>query len=636
MNPLANNPMKTRGDFARSVVELWNPLKPYFTQGCARVDFGQTGAHFTKTAAELEGFARPLFGLAPLAMGNLPFDDWEMLSTGYANGCDPEHPEYWGEVYDKDQRLVESAALGFGLIFAKDKLWDPLSTKQKNNVGVWLKSTLGQKVADNNWHFFTVFASMALEHVGVEHDLSIRERALVRLEEFYIDEGWYSDGATRRFDHYIPFAMHLYGLVYAKLAKGDEARCARLRDRAAKFAVEFQHWFDEHGASIAYGRSMTYRFAQASFWGGLAFAGVEALPWGQIKGLWARNLRWWAERDYFDRDGIMPVGYCYPNLLMSEGYNSPGSPYWAMKAYLPLALPEDHPFWLAEEEDKVGAGATFSSKVSGTVGFGAGGSRVLLVSCSEMRGNQRCAAEKYGKFAYSSGFGFSVDTNRQGFLSNPFDNMLAFSEDCQTYMTRGEMDDNHIGPNWLYSRWRPDHGIEVKTWLLACAPWHIRAHKITLDRPMYLTEGGFSIERSDVEPAVELAEGRCVQIITKNAASLAVDMSPSLRVGSTRRATPNSSLYFPRTHVPHLECQIPAGTHWLVGAFAVSMIPNDGKTWMAALPEAPDTEWFEALPSDENRVVGMQWREPDLRTHGIEIVGPGKKSLSGQAANFPR
>jgi hypothetical protein len=616
MNPLANNPLKTRDDFARSVVALWDPLKPYFTKGCARVDLGQTGAHFTKAAAELEGFARPLFGLAPLAMGNLPFDDWDMMRAGYANGCNPEHAEYWGDVYDKDQRLVESAALGFGLLLAKDKLWDPLTDIQKVNVGIWLESTLNKRVADNNWHFFTVFASMALEHVGVAHDLTFRERALVRLESFYIDDGWYSDGENRRFDHYVPFAMHLYGLVYSKLAKGDEARCSRFRDRAAKFAVEFQHWFDAHGASMAYGRSMTYRFAQASFWGGLAFADVEALPWGQIRGLWARNLRWWSNLDYFDRDGIMPVGYSYPNLMMSEGYNSPGSPYWAMKAYFPLALAADHPFWLAKEEDKAEADAAFASPVTGTVGFGAGGNRVMLVSCSEMRGNQRCGAEKYSKFAYSSAFGFSVDTDRQGFQENAFDNMLAVSDDCQTYVTRADMEDNHIGSNWLYSRWRAGHGVEVKSWLIAQAPWHLRAHKVTLDRPMFLTEGGFAIERTDVEPVMERVENGVVQVITKGAASLALDLSPTPRRASARRATPNSSLYFPRTYVPHLGCQLSAGTHWLIGAYAASMVPSDGQAWMDMQPKAPDLAWLETLPCDDNKVVGMQWREPDPWARG--------------------
>ena len=54
MNPIEGNPLQTRADFARSVVDLWRPVKPYFSKGCARVDLGRPAAHFTRTAAELE------------------------------------------------------------------------------------------------------------------------------------------------------------------------------------------------------------------------------------------------------------------------------------------------------------------------------------------------------------------------------------------------------------------------------------------------------------------------------------------------------------------------------------------------------------------------------------------------------
>jgi hypothetical protein len=40
----------------------------------------------------------------------------------------------------------------------------------------------------------------------------------------------------------------------------------------------------------------------------------------------------------------------FPNLAMCEDYNSPGSPYWALKTLLILALEEDHPFWQAQEQ----------------------------------------------------------------------------------------------------------------------------------------------------------------------------------------------------------------------------------------------------------------------------------------------
>lgn len=607
MNPLKNNPLQTRDDFASSVVQLWEPLKPYFSPGKARVNLGLPAAHFTQTAAELEGFSRPLFGLAPLAAGGLPFDDWDMMREGYISGTNPEHPEYWGTFGDLDQRLVESAAIGFGLIFAKDKLWDPLTAQQKTNVGNWLKFCQTQKTANNNWHFFHVFGSLGLENVGVDHDLSVRQAGLDTLESFYIDDGWYADGPKRQFDHYIAFAMHFYGLIYSKVAKGDEERCERFRQRARDFAQDFQHWFDAEGASLAFGRSMTYRFAQASFWAGLAFADVEALPWGQIRGFWARNMRWWGNRDYFDRDGIMPVGYSYPNLHMCEVYNSPGSPYWAMKAYLPLALAEDHPFWQADEIEKQETPELLVSRVPGMIGFEAGGNRVMLSSCNQVTQPFRGTSEKYGKFAYSTKLGFSVDPDPVGFLSNPFDNMLALSYNCRTFMTRSPLEEARIGKDFLYSVWKADDEIEVETWLIACAPWHIRAHKITTNRALFATEGGFGIQRTDTPPKLETHAIGHSEFVTETAFSAALDMSSTARKGLPRRVHPNSSLYFPQTHVPHLATELAVGTTWLIGAYATSTNPEDAERWKKLAPKAPTQAQLEKMVSDSERVLGMKY-----------------------------
>lgn len=67
-----------------------------------------------------------------------------------------------------------------------------------------------------------------------------------------------------------------------------------------------------------------------------------------MKGLIVRNFNWWLGQKMFDRDGILTIGYCYPQMYMAERYNAPGSPYWGMKSFLLLALPDDHPFWSAE------------------------------------------------------------------------------------------------------------------------------------------------------------------------------------------------------------------------------------------------------------------------------------------------
>jgi len=171
------------------------------------------------------------------------------------------------------------------------------------------------------------------------------------LDHYYLENGWYYDGYENQIDYYIPFGMHYYGLIYAKfMGDDDPERAQSYRDRAIRFSRDFKEWFSAEGASIPFGRSLTYRFAQSSFWSALAFSDVEALPWGQMKSLVLSNLRYWFKQSIFSSDGILTIGYAYQNLNMAEGYNAPGSPYWSLKTFLLLALPESHPFWLAEEE----------------------------------------------------------------------------------------------------------------------------------------------------------------------------------------------------------------------------------------------------------------------------------------------
>lgn len=69
---------------------------------------------------------------------------------------------------------------------------------------------------------------------------------------------------------------------------------------------------------------------------------------GIIKGIIVRHFEEWFSHPITDNGGVLTIGYRYTNLHMSESYNSPGSPYWSLKAFILLALPGNHPFWQAE------------------------------------------------------------------------------------------------------------------------------------------------------------------------------------------------------------------------------------------------------------------------------------------------
>lgn len=112
---IISNPVSSRSDLVSLLHSLISPLADAQSDGGARIKIGHTGTHFDTGAAEFEGFARALWGLTPLwaAEPDRPeFKEWrDRWVEGVRNGTDPYHEEYWGDVRDKDQRMVEMAAL---------------------------------------------------------------------------------------------------------------------------------------------------------------------------------------------------------------------------------------------------------------------------------------------------------------------------------------------------------------------------------------------------------------------------------------------------------------------------------------------------------------------------------------------
>ena len=602
-NPLFNNPLLTRYDLTKAVMDLFNPLLPYFSEGGARVRLSATGAIFDYAAAELEGFARPLWGIVPLAAGGYDFPHWELYRRGLANGTNPDHAEYWGDVSDRNQRLVELAAIGFALAMVPQHIWEPLSKADKEVVAAYLLAAREREFVDNNWKFFRVLIDLGLERVSVSFDASKTHAYLDELEAFDIGDGWYRDGPVRRVDHYVPFAMHFYGLIYTVLAKGDDTRKARLLQRSKRFASDIRHWFGPDGASIAFGRSQTYRFAAGGFWGGLAFADLEALPWPQVKGYYMRHIRWWAKLPICDRDGILSIGYGYPNLLMSESYNSPCSPYWALKFFLPLALPTDHPFWRAQEAEAETFAEPIPLPQPGMVAFHTQGN-VVVLSSGQQHDRMRGAQEKYSKFVYSTRYAFNVEADERHFAAASFDGMLGLSDDGVHFRTRETMEEALIAKDCLYSRWRPWADVEIETWLVPQNPWHIRLHRIRTARPLQTSEGGFAIERADFNrDRTDEGEGRAV---CKGQTDISVihDLSAGIqRDGLCHPAIANTNLIHARTLVPQLRGTIASGETLLVTACVAQTAHNGAESILATLPVAPDLSKLEEMFSRAGRRV---------------------------------
>ncbi|OZJ01643.1 hypothetical protein BZG36_05441 [Bifiguratus adelaidae] len=628
-NPLAGNEFKTRDDVIKAVHDLFNPLLPAFSKGKARVQLDASAASFDRASADLEGFARPLFGIAPMVAGGTPFDHWDAYREGLKNGTDPSHPEYWGRVLSKEQRQVEMAALGYGLLLVPEHFWDPLDEATKSRVAKYLSESRVTNHHSNNHRFFRVMTDLGLLKIGVKIDESLTEEYLQDLESMYMDDGWYRDGDdpgdNKHIDYYNPYAMHFYGLIYAVYRPEDKARSERFKERARKFAVNYQHWFADDGANVPYGRSMTYRFAVAGFWGALAVANEEALPWGVIKGLYLRNLRWWSTQPISRLDdGILTVGYAYPNQFLAEMYNSTGSPLWAMKAFTPLLLPPDHPFWTAEELSLDHRPAIAPMPVTGMVFCHQPGHTVMFTGGSSISNQMRFMPEKYQKFAYSSRYGFSIESDSRGFGLGAFDSMIAFSDDGRHYRVREDTTDSYLAGDILFAVWYPWPDVKVETWLVPRGAWHIRVHRITSPRNLKTVEGGFAAPRTDFNGDETYTDDTSAWVESKLG-----DFSGILDASSPKRSarvtTPhgNTNLMFPRTIVPQLQGDVEANRS-TVFACAVLASPNqeEAKAAWSQPPAVPTVEELDQLIKSQGvqvDIVKPYVRDRDETTFMLEL-----------------
>ncbi len=546
--------MYDKNYFTEQFINIVNPLKKYFCGG--KVCFARHRAWYENVSGDMEAFARPLWGLVPLWAGSGKADEFVSLyNKGFAEGTKTNTENYWGECHDCDQRFVEMAAIAYGLMFAPEKLWEPLSAEAKDNLIQWLSTINYNAVCDSNWTFFRVLVNAALKKTGRQYDKERMEKDLARIDEFYLSNGWYKDGEKGQCDYYIAFAFHFYSLIYAiAMEKDDESRAKLYKSRAEEFAKDFIYWSDENGEFLPYGRSLTYRFAQCAFWGACVAADIRPFSLEIMKGIIARSLDAWTSKNIFDTGGLLSVGYDYPNLLMAEHYNAHGSPYWGLKAYIFLMLPDDHEFWTAEaapmpelEPLKImGNNSQLVSRRNGkTVMYPIGS--ITDFSCGQI-------IPKYLKFAYSAHFGFNVMRSQLSLDESAPDSMLVFEVDGM-FMVRRHFNGGSVENGKVIVNWSPFEGIDVKTVITPTESGHIRSHEINSQVDCTAYDAGFAVS-SDDSDCLETSVDKGAYAKNKfQQCSVTSDEGEGIIIP----ASPNTNIRYPKTVIPAVKYEIKKG-----------------------------------------------------------------------------
>ena len=330
-----------------------------------------------KKVAYMETFARLMAGVAPWL--NLPDDDTpeckqrqqlrKWARQAYTNAVDPESPDYLGW-NSGGQTLVDAAYLVESLYRGYDSLWVPLSdvTKQR-----YIKELQGLHRYDppyTNWHLFVAMEECFLMYVGATYDQYRIHMAMNKVEEWYIGDGWYSDGPAFAFDYHNadviqPMYLECLEMINAKKGNdtwmvrnlgnrnGSKARYAEVLKRMQKFSVILERFISPEGTYPVFGRSIPYRLAVLQPLAQLAWR--QQLPQelhnGQVRAAMtavAKNMFYKANN--FNEGGYLTIGFMGNHPNVADWYTNNGSLYMTSLAFMPLGLPATHDFWTAPAE----------------------------------------------------------------------------------------------------------------------------------------------------------------------------------------------------------------------------------------------------------------------------------------------
>lgn len=302
----------------------------------------------------LEAVGRTLAGVAPwleLEGGELA----DLARASIANLTDPNSPDFanWTEHH---QPLVDAAFLAHALLRAPNELWAKLDGLVQNRLVDCLKSTRAIKPGRNNWLLFSAIIEAFLLKIGAGGDKMRLDYAIVQHEHWYLGDGIYGDGPEFHWDYYNsfviqPMLLDCLSAVSSICPDWDHFREPVLK-RATRYAAIQEHLIAPDGTFPPLGRSLTYRsgcfqlLAQAVL---QEFLREDISP-AQVRcALSAAYARLFSAPNTFDDAGWLRIGFCGHQPALGEPYISTGSLYLCLAGFLPLGLPDSHPFWSAPD-----------------------------------------------------------------------------------------------------------------------------------------------------------------------------------------------------------------------------------------------------------------------------------------------
>lgn len=315
--------------------------------------------------AYLETFARLMAGISPWLA--LPDDGTpegkqrkqlhEWAIQAYKNAVDPNSPDKITWLTNTSQPLCDASYLVESFMRAPKATWGQLDEVTKKRYIEGLKSLRTIRPAYNNWLLFRAMVEVFFMSIGEDVDEYALSVGLQKMSEWYLSDGWYSDGPEYAMDYYNSYVMHPMMVEVVEMCKKHKFSTPISLDLAVKrmnrFNTILERFISPEGAYPAVGRSVIYRM------GAFQTLAMSAWKYGLPKDLTNGSVRsaltcvmkrMFAVDGNFDDKGYLRLGFAGHQPNLANYYSDNGSLYMTSLVFMPLGLPADHPFWTAPAE----------------------------------------------------------------------------------------------------------------------------------------------------------------------------------------------------------------------------------------------------------------------------------------------
>lgn len=315
--------------------------------------------------AYLETFARLMAGISPWLA--LPDDGTpegkqrkqlhEWAIQAYKNAVDPNSPDKITWLTNTSQPLCDASYLVESFMRAPEATWGQLDEVTKKRYIEGLKSLRTIRPAYNNWLLFRAMVEVFFMSIGEDVDEYALSVGLQKMSEWYLSDGWYSDGPEYAMDYYNSYVMHPMMVEVVEMCKKHKFSTPISLDLAVKrmnrFNTIIERFISPEGAYPAVGRSVIYRM------GAFQTLAMSAWKYGLPKDLTNGSVRsaltcvmkrMFAVDGNFDDKGYLRLGFAGHQPNLANYYSDNGSLYMTSLVFMPLGLPADHPFWTAPAE----------------------------------------------------------------------------------------------------------------------------------------------------------------------------------------------------------------------------------------------------------------------------------------------